>query len=372
MQDKYFCQCCGAELTEDNAREVNKKFSQSGLSPYCIECEQAYYERLAAVEGNSLALFHACAAFNVPCKPIVLDGAKFGKDDGRWFVYTSLLAEKGEDMKGNEPATFFDGETDILKVFGKYFSEKDFAEYIKHERAALDKLVGTKEQRDKWGVLPLHKDLPMTAAIYDELDRQYDVMASSFRGQTLSLRQEDIMKKVARNNVIYDYLLRQGLVKSAVDIQKSNDLLLASEELRKKDEKPVEGYRTDSQAVALEAAGFMESGKLLPCDKLQEVIFNRFIKRRKFDYTLDACDAVLERNWNTMRANSDVYISTELPAELEVEDEWGEFAEEESEDEKENKKFIGTTKVVFEKKKTEASEKPTQKTAGQKPKKGDK
>ena len=48
-----------------------------------------------------------------------------------------------------------------------------------------------------------------------------------------------------------------------------------------------------------------------------------------------------------MRQNADLFIPDELPEELDIEDNFGEFAEEESEEEKERKKFTGFTKPTF-------------------------
>ena len=348
---EYKCHSCGTELTPENSREVTGEFSQTGLSALCIECEQKYFDKLAEVEGKSLALFHCCAAFDVPCKPMVLADTDFDNNKFSWILYIEKLAEAGEDRRNDDILSFFDGETNILRVFGRNFTEKDFAKYIKVERDKLANLPGTREQRDRWGTSSIWKGLVMTNEVYNDLDKEYQIRVRSFAGQTLTDQQEDTLRKVAKLNVTYSYLMSQGLSKMALDVQKMVDTMLASEQMRKKDEKPIEGFELMSQVVALEKAGLMEDGKFLPIDELQKVLFYRFIKGRKFDYTIDAVDGIIENIYKTMRQNADAYIPTELPEELEIEDIHGEFAEEETEEERKNKKFTNTINVVFEKKK---------------------
>lgn len=353
-----FCACCGKEFDENEFREVSKDFSQSGYSPYCIQCESDYFNKLAEVEGRPLALFMVCGAYNAPLLPAYVDNETFMTTDTPWIYYISQLIENKQYYKRGKPQTFFKTETYLLKLLGREMTEKDFAKYIFHEKKRLDeenrkkeeeesKKQGSVEQREKWGEMALYPELPMTDALYNELDRQYENKAVDFKGTTLTAVQKDTLVKVARLNVIYDYLISQGNIKDATATQKTVDMLLASEQMRKKDEKAVEAYRIDTQVVALEKAGFMENGKLLPMDNLIQAIMNNCVKKKKYDYTLDACDEMIERMWNTIRQNADLFIQTELPAELKVEDTWGEFADKKSEGEKENERFTGATKIRF-------------------------
>lgn len=343
---KLTCHRCGTELTPQNSRPVSEEYSITGVSHWCIDCEQEYYERMAAKEGKSFALFHCCAAFNVPCKPFVFKKADYEQHDKLWIYYLDCLEEQGEDIKDDKVLTFFDGETSIRRIFGKNVDQQDFITYIITENS---KKMPTLEQRQRWGTDRIWEGMEMTAEVYDALDREYESRKNSFAGQTLTLQQENTLRLVAKNMVIYNFCMRHQQVGHAEKVLKMVDNALASEQMRKKDEKPIEGYELMSQVVALEKAGVMEDGQFLPIDKLQEVLFNKFIKGRKFDYTLDACDAMLERMYSTMRANADAFVPTELPEELEIEDTWGEFAEEESDDEKTAKKYIGYTKPIYAK-----------------------
>ena len=64
-----------------------------------------------------------------------------------------------------------------------------------------------------------------------------------------------------------------------------------------------------------------------------------------------------------MRRNADLMQLIDLPEELEVVDEYGEFSAEETEQEKEAKKYADLTKLKFEKKTTKRK---TTKKAGNK------
>ena len=350
---KLICQRCGKELTPQNSRSVSEEYSITGVSSWCIDCEQEYYERLAAKEGKSLALFHCCAAFNVPCKPYVFQSAKYELQPKLWISYLDLLDEKGEDISDDKVLTFFDGETNIRRIFGKNIDQKDFLTYIIAENSSK---MPTLAQRQRWGTERIWEGMEMTAEVYDALDREYESRRSSFAGQTLTLQQENTLQLVAKNMVIYNFCMQHQQVGHAEKVLKMVDNALASEQMRKKDEKPLEGYELMSQVFALEKAGVMEDGQFLPIDKLQEVLFKKFIKGKKFDYTLDACDGMIESIWKTMRQNADLFIPDELPEELEIEDTFGEFAEEESDEEKERKKFTGFTKPTFAGSKESAEE----------------
>lgn len=341
---KLTCHRCGAELTPQNSRPVAEEYSITGISHWCIDCEQEYYERLAAKEGKSFALFHCCAAFNVPCKPSVFKSANYELQPKLWINYLDLLEEKGEDVSDDKVLTFFDGETNIRRIFGKNVDQRDFITYIITENT---KKMPTLAQRQRWGTERIWEGMEMTAEVYDALDREYESRKSSFSGQTLTLQQENTLQLVAKNMVIYNFCMQHQQVGHAEKVLKMVDNALASEQMRKKDEKPLEGYEIMSQVVALEKAGVMEDGQFLPIDKLQEVLFNRFIKGRKFDYTLDACDGIIEAIWKTMRQNADLFISDELPEELEITDEFGEFSEEESEEEKAAKQYVGYVKPTY-------------------------
>lgn len=339
------CRCwkCGEVLTEDNCRPCAD--SQSGYACMCISCESEMFNRLAKTEGRFIALFHTCAALDIPVKPIVLDGIDFESVDEPFMTYINALSESGQDIKRGKVLGFADGVTSLSNLFGNDLSHKDFAERIRREKEKIAKQVGTEEQREKFGVLPIYKGLAMSNELYDELDRLYSIRESAYKGQDLTSQQMATLIKVAKNDAIYDHLMRTGLAKLATDIQKSTSQLLADENMRPKDKKPVEELRLDALVLALEEAGLMENGDLLTYDELIEVMRDRFVKSKKYDYSLDVADQMILDVINSMRYNADLPYIQDLPEEFAPIDEYGECEPEETEREKENKRFLGITKV---------------------------
>lgn len=339
---KYYCHECGCELTDDNSRIANH--SISGRSFLCVDCENNLFSRLEETEGRHIALFHTAAALDFPLIPLLLDGTDFDTCDEPYFCYINRLTESGEDRLGDKILGFADGVTSLAGLFGKNLSHSDFAARIAREK---EKICGTKEQRLKWGELPIYKGLPMSAELYKELDRLYAIREGAFKGQDLNSQQVATLIKVAKNDAIYDHLMRSGLAKLATDIQKSTSQLLADENMRPKDKKPVEELRIDALVLALEEAGLMENGDLLTYDELIEVLRDKFIKSKKYEYSLDVADQSLLFIINAMRQNADIPLPPlqELSSEFAHEDEYGEFEPEETEREKENKRYLGITKV---------------------------
>lgn len=347
-QNTAVCARCGCNLTDNNCRP--NATNHSGYSAYCVSCEQSIFDSMAETQGRFMGLFFTCIALDVPCSPFVLEDCQdeYNSGDSAWITYINALSEKKADTKNGKPVGFNGGAvTSLQRLFGKDLTHKDFVAYIDNERKKIDQLPGTKEQRERWGTLPLVKGLAWTNELYDELDRIYQARVSSFKGQTLSLQQELTLIRVSKKDAIADYYTRLGNTKGAADIEKSASQLLADEQMRKKDEKPVEHFRMDALVVALEKFGCMENGDFLNYDELIEVLRDKFIKSKKYDYSLDAADQVVLDVLNAMRANADLMQLTELPSEFAVEDEYGEFEPEETEEEKKRKAFAGLTKVQF-------------------------
>ena len=343
--ETYKCACCGAVLDDDNCRRVPTEFSLSGFSPYCIECESRIYNHFAQSQGKYHALLTACGAFNAPLKPLLLDGVNLDETDDVWLTYVNLLAENGQDVKNGKVLGFADGATTLWSLFGNKLGEPDFEKRIALEKEKIKKQVGTEEQREKWGTLPIYKGLAWTKELYDELDRLYEIRESAYKGQDLTPQMSSTLVKVAKNDAIYDHLMRNGNAQAATTIQKTTSQLLADENMRPKDKKPVEELRLDALVLALEEARLMENGDLLNYDELIEVMRDHFVKSKKYKYSLDVADYMILDIINSMRANADLPSIQDLPEEYAPDDEYGEFEPEETEREKENKRFLGITKV---------------------------
>lgn len=289
-----------------------------------------------------MAIFMACAAFSIPCEPLVCPIDLTNYEGDKWARYIELLEENGKLKSGNRVRTFFDGETNIRMIFGRELSEKNFARYIAAEQERIESLEGTETQRERWGVADKY-----TSEEYDDLDRMYDNRIAQYKGITVTDQMDYIITEACKWQLVADKRRRMGDIKAATDALKAVDQLLASESLRKKDEKPVESLKTDALVVALEKAGLMENGQLLKYDELIEVMRDRFVKSKKYNYSLDAADQMIADYYNNLRANADMGMLVVLPEDLQVEDEYGEFEPEETEEEKKRKRYAGLAPVQF-------------------------
>lgn len=331
------CRRCGAALNENNSWE-----RADGISPYCADCEESIYEQLSQEAGYSLGLYYVCLKFDVPCEPLLIP-SDFAADSfegagQRWNWYLNKLVEEDKYIKkGGEIRTFADGVTNILKIFGKNFTEKDFGEYVRHERERLAKLPGTPAQREQWG-------MGYTSAEYDELDRQYQNRLASYKGWTITPQMEDTLIKVVKWNLQVDKLMALNKYKEASSIQSMVEKLLASENMRKRDERPTEQMRIDALVEYLEHAGLMKNGMLLSYDETVKALWDGFIGKRKYDYTIDSCDAMILAIVNAGRKNDGLDPLLSLPKDLMVVDERGEFAAEASAQEIENMRYVGMMK----------------------------
>lgn len=156
---------------------------------------------------------------------------------------------------------------------------------------------------------------------------------------------EDTLIKVCRWNLKIDQYIEAGNIKLAKDLQSMVETALASESMRKKDEKPVEALRVDALIESLESFGLMKDGSFLTYDETVNALRDNLVKSKKYDYSLDVADQIILDILNNMRANEDLELLTELEEQYSAEDQYGEFEEEETEKEIEAKRYAGLTKV---------------------------
>lgn len=329
VKTEYRCVKCGDCLTEENSRDGGTM---------CIDCEAALYRKFEEKNGCHIALFLTCAATNTVFDAFVIPKDFAEEKENQWIKYCELLENR--ETRRKKAQTFFDGETDIRQVFGRSLSQDSIEKYLKYETARREKLEGTEEQREKWGV-----EDEYTTEDYNALDRMYNNRAINFKGQTITDQMDYTLREVAKWQLLADKLRRAHDIKGSTDALKAVDKLLESECLRKKDEKPIEELRADALVLALEKAGLMEDGQLLTYDETVEVLRDKFIKSKKYDYSLDVGDQVILDILNTMRENADMSPILDLPADALLEDEYGEFEKEETEKEKASKRYAGLTSI---------------------------
>jgi hypothetical protein len=337
------CQMCGVRKDADSFYD-----RPHGLSPYCIECEEKFYDRQAETNGSHIALYNTCGAFNVPFFPEMLPDVKdFLAIEDRWIFYNELIDERIHTNRG--VLGYFDGETDILRLFGEKLSQSDTAKFVQFSREAEANLPGTAEQRERWGTRDLYAGLEVSDEVYKSLDRRLEKKLERYRNYTDAQQYENILK-LCKYDETEDFLLSMGFTQDAQRIQKMREELMASEEMRRKDEKAQEAMRVDALVVAMETQGLMKDGKFLKFDELIDVFDKRFFKAKK-GHSTDAVDQMIADYYNTTRKNAGLESALILPSELQVDDVNDEFDEEMSAEEKEAYRYAskqgGATPVVY-------------------------
>lgn len=339
------CEMCGEEKDEEFFYD-----RPTGLSRYCIECEEKMYDRISENQGVGayIGLYATCASLNVPFWPAKLPKVQeFLEIEDRWVWYNEAIAEEVHGENGLVRG-FFDGETNILRLFGKNLSKTDVAKFIEVTQAHEAERPGTRDQRERWGEDELCEKVPMTDKIYNELDRQYENWCGRYRGQSITPQLADSIVKICKWNMVTEHLVRIGEYMSAQKVQKMVDDLMASEQMRKKDEKPIETMRMDALVNALEREGAMENGLFKSFPEVIEAFFTRFFKKKKYNYSIDAADHMIFDYYNNARINADLPPVSELPSDLRLEDELGEFEPEATDEETRRARYAGLTTVVFE------------------------
>lgn len=197
---------------------------------------------------------------------------------------------------------------------------------------------GTEEQRRIWGMGGERH--PYTKEDYDRLDAKFEIYASRLvSAGGYDEQQEETLRLCSRLSLEMEKCLDRGQYDEVSRLNKIIQDNLASENLRKKDEKPLEDLRIDSIVDKLEKAGLLQEGKILPLPELQKALLERLgalggKPSHKFPYTLDAADQMIHIIINTMRANDGYAEMTDYPDNTTFDENVAcEFAEEPNADE---------------------------------------
>ena len=303
------------------------------------EHQQGYYELLETTVGESLAYFYACIRFDKPFDMKALPG---NGTKSKWTAYCNNLKKKKLDRTlGGGEYGFLDGLTDITKIFGDGLEHGNFTRAVSAEKSARDGRQGTKRQAADWG--DGSGKAPYTSDDYNEFDRIYNALCADFGGeQAVSAKQQLILRNVAKWTKQMNDAAEMGAIDKAKKLSSMIQENLASENLRKKDTKPVEDLRLDNMVQALERAGLLKNGKPCEPDEAFRIFFGRPCK---YPYTRDAADQMILINENRMRQNDGQPELIELPDEMRLRDDLGEFAEEPNEAEKEAYEKLGLVRM---------------------------
>lgn len=301
--------------------------------------QQEYYAQLAKKTSESLAYFYCCVKYDVPfardCVP---------RDEGRdkWLSYLdNLHIKKLDASKSGERYGFLDGLTDITKIFGEGLKDGEFTKAVYAEKNAQSAKAGTVRQRKDWGTG--NDEHPYTNEDYAEFDRIYTVLASDLGGEdALSAKQQLILRNVSKWTKQMNDASDAGKFDAARKLSAIIQENLASDNLRKRDAKPVEEIRIDGITERLEKAGLMKNGKPVEPDTAFELLFHR---RPKYSYTKDAAEQMLLAIINTSRMNDSLPEFSTLPDSARIKDDLHEFAEEPNEMEKTAYEGFGYVKM---------------------------
>lgn len=329
----FDCVECGAALTSINSHAVPEDFNRHyGCSHLCIDCEQRYFERLAkTVRSYTMALFYCCIAYNVPFDINLVP--EFERTQEPWKAYLQAVNVSGRSNINGEIAGFGDGMTDIRALFKPSQNKKIKPESETAPNVPVYSPNGTDRQRNEWGE-------GYDGKTYAELDHMYEAFKGDYPMATS--KQTYILHEAVKLYYDSDRARREGKTTDAARLAKMADDRLASEQMRKKDEKPIEQVRIDAVVDALEKHGYMTNGKLLSYDQLIDKIRGDVPKYR---YTKDTVDQAILKILNTMACNDGKPELTTLPAELRVTARPGEFAGEPNKKEREAYEKLGLLRM---------------------------
>lgn len=265
------------------------------------------YQDLAGAIGGDLALYCICASFNLPVmtdKPV--------KD---WNAYLKRLEKEKIQI------AFADGETDIDVVREHGMSEA--------ERWEKDWGIGNPENPY---ALQDYKRL-------DELFRTFSARLEAAGGY--DAQQEDTLRNCCVMRLQADKAINRGDKESVEIASKLNKMIqdnLSSENLRRKDAKPVETAKVDGIIDAVQRKYGV--GAEMTKEQFLEIFF-KWCHSHNYPETVDAADHAMLAIINTMRANSDLPELPELPAGTSFEPYESEFAVIPNEAEEETYQYLG-------------------------------
>lgn len=311
----------------DTTREKN--FAQ-GIA------EKAVFEKFFNLFGKNLAIFYMCIRYDVPFEEAVIPVGDVGN---AWSVYKDKLHDKmayrGQNYGGKG---FFDAQVDITRIYGVDMTPEEFYKSVGIDTASRTFKYGTPSQRRAWGTGG--KQSPYTNEDYAELDRLYAAFSSRTKGQSVDTQQEYILRDCARMELQKQKYIQAKDIGSAQKLNAMIQTNLASENLRKKDEKPLDDLRFDGIADAIERKFGIDPNQILTKEQAVEICCKWFMSHR-YPYTLDCAHKMTLAIINATRINNEEPPLLDLPEELDFTDDFGEFAKKPNEAEKDAYEYLG-------------------------------
>ena len=248
------------------------------------------FQYLAEDVGKDIALFCFCAVWNIAYDPKI-----------EFSTYEEYAAVQ-RDTK------FDEGEMNVKNI-------------IKSNMSDEERWLAT------WG--RGGEDHPYTKQDYQRLDELFETYSDrQLKAGGMDVQAEYVLRSTCQDQLFAEKCRDRGTkedIQMYTQINKTIQDRLAAEQMRKKDEKAVEEVRVDSIVVALEKAGLMRRGKILPLQEVQEQLIMTMRKMGvaeslKYPYTIDAADQMLHMIQNCGLANDGLPELSEIPDDMRFDD----------------------------------------------------
>ena len=335
------CVRCGCELNDETGRLASPEwYGDTRFVHYCKKCQREQFAEYAYLVSPYMAFFLCCAAYNIPFIPECVPEMGRIFDAFSWEIYLKNIDEMDKSTRvDGEPACFSDGVADVEKLFGITKKTKINGEITS---VVLEQdVVGTKRQRRDWG-----ENENWTQKDYNELDRLYSIQSKQYEGAGITPELEFNIREICKLLLIYQEQCRNQEIKDAKVTYDVISKMKADNLMRKRDEAPVASIKGDSVAAALERNGWAKNGKLLPYDKLLELIRK---DHPVYPMGKDVVDQILLAIYNAYRRNCGLSETDTLPVEMQFEAKQDEFQSPSPEADRKLIESLGLPPIKYEK-----------------------
>lgn len=197
-------------------------------------------------------------------------------------------------------------EFETLNEYLEKQSRTVFTEGITNIHELIDNGM-TDEERwiAEWGVGD--KDNPFTVDDYKTLDAQFKIYSSRLIANGgMDELQEDTLRNVSKMRLVSDKALAKGgkeNISIAAQLNKTIQETLAAEQLRKKDERPIDVAKVDGIVEALRKKYGVKAD--LTMDEAMSV-FAEWMQNQRYSVTQDAVEQAIHMIINAERINDDL------------------------------------------------------------------
>lgn len=184
------------------------------------------------------------------------------------------------------------------------------------------------ELKKRWGTG--NEEHPYTAKDYEMMQETYESFAAEYKG-VLPARTKAAIIRIAEATLKYSLAADKGDAVDAKRWQEVIDKIMAGEALKVGDVQAVEKFNISGLAQRLEEKGLMDNGVLV----LENVIKYVQNDHGVFHMSKDAMDLSLLCMYNAMMYNNGLPEVDELPEAIKIQNRFGEFLAEPTQEEKE-------------------------------------